>query len=309
MPVNIGILSLSYCAGCEVALISTRLFRELLTSGSLRIAYSTLLVDKEELGDVDVLVVTGSVRAREDVVSLREAVKKARLIVTFGSCACFGGVPGLANIARREELIRGVYGVVEPSVTGSRPELTRFVIPVSAITEVNYVVPGCPPPDSLIEALLNSLVNRGEYTLPSTSVCNECPLNTGEKKPQRELRRKLLTLHVIDTSTCFLKQGVVCMGPATRGGCSALCPKRGSPCTGCMGPLPGSRDQAADIIDALGGVFYSVEPSEKILEAVPDPLGLFSMYTLPYSTIPYHKKVGVMHNEGDADKDQASDAN
>ncbi|MEM0005306.1 MAG: hypothetical protein QW406_00365 [Ignisphaera sp.] len=300
MVISIGIVSLAYCAGCEVALASMERFCNLIADGVVRIAYSTLLVDSEKLENVDVLFVTGSIRTGEDIIAVKEASRKASKIVAFGSCTCFGGIPGLGNMIRREEIVGGVFGSVQPSESGLLPKLAKFVIPLQSVVDVNYMVPGCPPPEPVIEALLESLVHGREFTLPSVSICNECPLNRDDKKPVKEPRRRLLALNDVDVDTCFLKQGVLCMGPATLAGCRALCPSRGAPCIGCLGPLPNSRDQAADMIDALSGVFYMIEPLERILEAVLDPVGLLSMFTLPYSTIPYHRRVGVEEVKRDA---------
>ncbi|MCS7111609.1 MAG: hypothetical protein RMI45_03870, partial [Ignisphaera sp.] len=130
MATTIGIVSLAYCAGCEVALASTERFCELLSNDAIRIGYSTLLVDADKLESVDVLLVTGSIRTREDVAAVKEASRRALKVVAFGSCACYGGLPGLANTIDRKEMIGGVFGSVEPTVTGARPELTRFVVPI-----------------------------------------------------------------------------------------------------------------------------------------------------------------------------------
>lgn len=303
MAVAIGIVSLAYCAGCEVALLSTERFCRLLMDGVIRVEYSTLLVDTDRIDSVDVLLVTGSIRTRGDVEAVREASRRTLKIAAFGSCACYGGIPGLANTASRKEVIEGVFGSIEPTVTGAKPELTRFVAPLEGITGVDYVVPGCPPPEPLIEAFLESLVYGREFTLPKTSVCDECPLNRDDKKLLKEPRRRILAFDDMDAGTCFLKQGVLCMGPATLGGCRARCPGRAAPCIGCMGPLPSFRDQAATMIDALGGVFYSSKSLERILEAIPDPVGLLSTFTLPYSTIPYHRRIGVEEVKRGSDRD------
>jgi len=301
MTISIGIVSLAYCAGCELALIAVKRFNELLARRAIDIKYSTLIVDKEELEKVDVLFITGSIRTFEDVETIKKATNKASKIIAFGTCSCYGGIPGLANLSKREDIIKSIFNDITPTISGL-PELTRFVIPLQTVIKVDYSIPGCPPPEPLIEMLLDSLISGKEFTLPQKSVCEECPLNDGDKKPLKELRRRLIALNDIDVDKCFMKQGVLCMGPATLAGCRALCPSRGAPCIGCMGPLPHSRDQAADIIDALGGIFYTVEPPEKVLEAIPDPVGLLSMFTLPYSTIPYHKEVGAKEVKRDGDR-------
>ena len=35
--------------------------------------------------------------------------QKSALIVSFGSCACFGGIPGLANVTNRKDILEYVY--------------------------------------------------------------------------------------------------------------------------------------------------------------------------------------------------------
>ncbi|MDI6846723.1 MAG: hypothetical protein QMD23_01105 [Candidatus Bathyarchaeia archaeon] len=44
------------------------------------------------------------------------------------------------------------------------------------------------------------------------------------------------------------------MGPATRGGCGALCINANMPCTGCGGPCPNVLEQWAAMISALSSI-------------------------------------------------------
>jgi F420-non-reducing hydrogenase small subunit len=40
----------------------------------------------------------------------------------------------------------------------------------------------------------------------------------------------------MEKDTCFLSQGILCMGSATLDRCRGACPTRGMPCSGCTGP-------------------------------------------------------------------------
>ncbi len=64
----------------------------------------------------------------------------------------------------------------------------------------------------------------------------------------------IMELEKIDPDLCFLEQGVLCLGLATREGCGARCLKDNVPCQGCMGPPPRVRETGAKWIDALGSL-------------------------------------------------------
>ena len=122
---------------------------------------------------------------------------------------------------------------------------------------------------------------------PDIALCDECPRKaskptdlgfTGFKRPHQVL---------IDPEKCILAQGVVCMGPATRGGCEAVCIQGNMPCTGCFGPTSRVKDQGAKI---LSSVASNVEPKEagaidQVLAGIPDPVGTFYRYGLAKSLL------------------------
>jgi F420-non-reducing hydrogenase small subunit len=88
------------------------------------------------------------------------------------------------------------------------------------------------------------------------------------------------------------------MGPATRGGCGTPCIDGNMPCTGCLGPTDRVRDQGAK---ALAGLMSSVEAKdpqaiEKVVQAVPDPIGLLYRYSLAGSVLA-HCKQELIHGE------------
>ena len=90
-----------------------------------------------------------------------------------------------------------------------------------------------------------------------------------------------------DPDLCLLEQGIVCLGPATRGGCGAKCVSAGVPCRGCYGLPAGVRDQGAKMVAALAGVIDSEDPEEieGILSQIADPIGTFYRFSLPHSTL------------------------
>ena len=74
--------------------------------------------------------------------------------------------------------------------------------------------------------LENRLPPKGSVLAPDIALCDECPRK--DTKPTdigfTEFKRPHQML--MDPEKCFLAQGVVCMGPATRSGCEAACTVR-----------------------------------------------------------------------------------
>jgi F420-non-reducing hydrogenase small subunit len=77
------------------------------------------------------------------------------------------------------------------------------------------------------------------------------------------------------------------MGPATRAGCEALCVQGNMPCTGCFGPTSRVKDQGGKALSGFASLVGSddEETIERILEAIPDPIGTFYRYSLPASLL------------------------
>jgi len=77
------------------------------------------------------------------------------------------------------------------------------------------------------------------------------------------------------------------MGPATRGGCGALCIKVNMPCRGCFGPPAGVKDQGAKLISAVASIYQtnSEEDIAQMLKEVVDPAGTFYRFGLADSML------------------------
>ena len=91
------------------------------------------------------------------------------------------------------------------------------------VVDVDYYLPGCPPQTERLVEVFMAIV-KGEELPPKGSVvganmksqCEECE----RKKSENKLIKRFYRPWQIedDGETCFLEQGVICMGPATRGG-------------------------------------------------------------------------------------------
>ena len=94
-----------------------------------------------------------------------------------------------------------------------------------------------------------------------------------------------------DPETCFLEQGLLCMGPATRGGCGNLCVNHQWPCRGCYGPTPGTPDTGAAMAGVLASLLSASEKEgiEKSASTLEDPLGTLYQFTMAHSLL---KRVG-----------------
>lgn len=259
-------------------------------------------------GEIAVSFINGAVRLSEQEEWVKLLRQKSRLIVAFGSCAHLGGIPGLGNTANRTLIFQRKYLAVPtadnpsetfPSMTatvdGYELELPSFYDTVKTLDqtiEVDYYLPGCPPPSNLaweaVGAILEGeLPEKGAVLAPNKSQCDTCPLN--ETKPEKLTIKefKRVATSAPDPTKCFLAQGFICLGPATRSGCGERCIRGNMPCRGCFGPMDGVLDQGAKILSAIASIIDSTDQEEinRIIGTIDDPLGTFYRFSLPSSLL------------------------
>ncbi len=289
------------CSGCHVSLLD--LNEELLEFFEVIDLKASPIQDIKETPEVTVGLVEGCVSNSHNVEVLKKIREKSQILVALGTCACFGGIAGIRNIFHKQDLLSRAY-VEAPSVEGGHipssstiPEFYPDVKPISDIVKVDYYIPGCPPLPTMIRDVLLALAKGEEPVLPKKSLCDECGREHKEMLvPKREFVTEAVTsvmeLDSIDPNKCFLEQGVLCMGPATREGCHARCMKGNMPCRGCMGPTPGALEQGAKIINALA----SVLPAGGLM-FMEDIVGTGYRYSLPVSIVPTNLEKGDGKNE------------
>lgn len=215
------------------------------------IVHSYLVTDERAMPDhAEIGLIEGGVRTSHDEEVTKEVRSRCHTVVAFGSCAAFGGILGLANSTPLPELEGSVYGK-PPSIGVPRP-LSR-IRPISELIDVNWVVPGCPPEASETIGVLAALLKGEKPELPLKNVCYEC-----KKQQSRVYSSRARRLHESppDARRCMLELGYLCMGPATRAGCSARCLEMNIPCEGCRGPSDAVGDQGLAMMDALSTVAY-----------------------------------------------------
>lgn len=302
------------CGGCEEAVvdIAEKILEvaDAVDIGFWPVALDFKKADVESVPDgyYAACFINGAVRTSEQEEMVRLLRRKSQLVFAFGACAHLGGVPGLANLVSGEEIIDYVYfrspstenqertiPQAEWNEQGFSLELPRFfdrVNTLDQVIDVDYYIPGCaPPPDIVIQvfdALIGgSLPPKGTVLSPGKALCSTCHLN--DTKPEKlaitELKRPHLT--PIDPDKCFLIQGLICLGPATRAGCGERCIRAGMPCRGCFGPPDNVFDQGLSMLSALASILdYPPEDMaglDKIVEKLHDQAGLFYRFSVPSS--------------------------
>ncbi len=202
---KIGVFGFTGCEGCQLQIANKEeTLGDLLSAVEIR---EFRLISSDKLGGYDIAFVEGSIVTEEEAATLRAIRAQAKILVAMGACACLGGVHNLRARFPLEEAVRSVYG--------EHPVACGPVRRVSDVVPVDIELPGCPISKPEFEWLVRHLILGIEPRLPQYPVCYECK--------QR-------------VNACVLDMGRLCLGPVTRGGCNAICPRNRFGCWGCRGP-------------------------------------------------------------------------
>jgi F420-non-reducing hydrogenase small subunit len=306
---KIGFYWCASCGGCEESVVD--LAEDILmVLDAVEIVFWPVALDfkKKDVeampdGSIVATLLNGAIRTSEQEEMARLLRRKSQFLIAYGSCAHLGGIPSLANQFGRERILEYVYQDAPTVVNEARtrpqpvykdngrettlPEFRNVVRALDQVVEVDYYLPGCPPTPKLLKEAVLALLSgklppKGSVLAPDIALCEQCPRL--DSKPQDlsviEFKRPHWT--PIDPEKCLLAQGLACMGPATRGGCEAVCVKGNMPCTGCFGPTSRVRDHGAKILSYLASTAAGKEDKEieKTLAGIPDPVGTFYRYGL-----------------------------
>ena len=305
------------CGGCEIAVLNIN--EKILDVDAnfevvfWPVAMDAKIKDVEAMPDQSILLTlfNGSMRNSDNVEMAKLLRRKSQILVSFGSCASEGCIPGLANLSSMKEIFDTAYQTVStdnpqdvrphwtthvPEGDLHLPEFFPVLRTLDEVVDVDYYMPGCPPESHQIAAVVGLVIDvlHGKAALPpkgsvigagGSTVCDECARTRNVKTIKKFVR--VQDVAVIDPQMCLLEQGIPCNGPATRSGCGALCPKAGAHCIGCYGPADDVADFGARLMTAFSSVIDSKDPAEidRILDSLPDPVGQFYRFNLAKSLL------------------------
>jgi len=299
------------CGGCDVAILDTN--EKILDIANIAdIVFWPIATDfkyhhVEAMpdGSIDLCLFNGAVRNSEQERIAKLLRAKSKVMVSFGACACFGGIPALANLKERAEILERVYIEAPSNANADRvfpqtltkvpegelelPDFFDTVSTLAQVVDVEYFVPGCPPPVDIILKLITlfatgQLPPVGSVIASDKTLCDECDRIKEEKKITRIWRPHEI---IPDTQKCLLEQGLICCGPATRGGCGLRCIKANMPCRGCFGPPAGILDQGAKLVSAIASIYEgnTTEEVARMMEEIVDPAGTFYRFGMADSIL------------------------
>ncbi len=305
------------CGGCEIAVLNTH---EMILEVDANfevvfwpVAMDAKYKDVEAMPDGSILLTlfNGGIRNDENEAMAKLMRRKSQILVAFGSCACEGCIPGLANLSPAGEIVRTAFTTITtdnpheiyprtsydvPEGELHIPKIAPLLRPLGQVVEVDYFMPGCPPESHQIKAVIDLVIKaiHMEAELPpkgsvigvgDSTVCDECPRARNVKSIHAFAR--IQDVAPLDPTLCLLEQGIPCNGPATRSGCMARCPQAGAQCIGCYGPAEGVMDYGARLMTAFASVIDSNDPQEieSILDGIPDPTGQVYRFNLAGSLL------------------------
>lgn len=283
------------CGGCEVTILDIgEPLLEVLKH--VQIVHMPVLMDHKlfgqtgerkemEIPEAEIGIIAGGIRSDEHKKLAVEMRKKSKTLIALGSCACFGGIPALANQYTTQEVLEKVYrGSVSTESNGlpseQVPPLTDRVYAVHEIVPVDVSLPGCPTTPEMVAGALLALLEGKPFSISAKSVCDECPTKR-EKKAVSTLKRRLESPEFVPGKPlaemrCLMEQGFLCLGPATRGGCGGhdgvpRCIRAYMPCEGCFGPLSEKANPMVDMMGALSSI--GLDPKQ-----IPDRAATFNRF-------------------------------
>jgi len=248
---KVGIYGLTGCAGDQLVILNCE--DELLDIvGALDIrSFSMATSESNDECSWDVVFVEGTVVQPRDEEILQNLRNRAKLLIAFGTCAVWGGVPAMKNKFSRAEAKEMVYGPSGDLFKTTVPQ------PLSNFVKVDFSISGCPIEKEQLLQAVASLLHGDLPRLPNYAVCTECKM--------------------AENPCLLLDKSQLCLGPITVAGCNARCPTHGQPCRGCRGPVEQANvSSEIEVLKEKGFTWIDIENRLRTFVASIDPLQIES---------------------------------
>lgn len=201
---KVAVFDFTDCEGCELQLANKEETLVDFLKAIEIVNFREIMSEKSE--DYDIAFIEGAISRADEIERLLTIRQKAKFLIAFGSCACYGGVNRLKNKFSLAEVNKEVYGDI--------PKETFPVRSVKELVHVDFEIPGCPVSKAEVERIVQHIIWEVPYQFPVYPVCFEC--------------KQRFTI-------CRFELGELCLGPISAGGCDAPCPAGGLACWGCRG--------------------------------------------------------------------------
>ncbi|MBA3062724.1 MAG: oxidoreductase, partial [Atribacteria sp.] len=224
----------STCSGCDIAILDLGVkLLELIGLADIvfwptvfDFKYSDL--EKFKDNEINITLHHGTIRTTEHEEIARILRKKSKVLIAFGSCSCFGGIPGLCNLTDKQQIFDAVYCenlsvankenifpeeklLINKNKSITIPHLFDTGKTLKQLVEVDYFIPGCPPPMQLIEGLIPlmkdvledaQLPEKGTVFGSKKTLCDECTL-----KKENKMISKIVNpvTAIVDPERCLLE--------------------------------------------------------------------------------------------------------
>jgi len=251
MPIKVAFMQLASCWGCHQSLVNAHLgLLDVLPA--LDIVYWPAVVDfkheslhKRLDASVDVGFIEGHVRTQEDEENVRLMRKKCKILVSYGSCACYGSIAGMANMSSLKTCIETKY-VKQPTCdpgskvpTENVPPFTEKVTIPEKLVQIDAWLPGCPPQTENILGSVMWVLNNTAFAAPSPkSACESCTIR----------------------ANCLLNSGNLCLGFLTANPGKQITPTKENPVLGEYGK---TTNPAMPEAEKLAGILVKVKDLPK----------------------------------------------
>src|SRR5574340_3777 len=106
------------CGGCEIAVLNIH-EKILDVDANFDVVFWPVAMDAKykdveamEDGSILLTLFNGGIRNDENEHMAKLMRRKSKILVAFGSCACEGCIPGLANLSNAEEIVQTAFNTV-----------------------------------------------------------------------------------------------------------------------------------------------------------------------------------------------------